>query len=202
MISACCWWVMPPDMQARAMTVANGVNSGITMLSMESPPPEPEPQPRAADSGSWSGSGDYDEIAIALAPLPVPVTSGRNQTIQTLLLIFAGIALIWGVKHGMKRLIMAWRLRKRRKAREIAYRVAKAKGARKALELIAGAFVRPWRKVGVHRHEEDDTTWVQESVLTVLRVEHLPACMDGNFDAMVRPDSYFYRFFTGYLFRY
>ena len=96
------------------------------------------------------------------------------------------IGLIWGIKRGIERLMEARRLRKIRNAREMAYRIAQAKGARKALELITGAFVRPWRQVAATGQENDDGTWVQESILTVLRVEHLPACMDGNFDAMVR----------------
>eukprot|EP01046_Picozoa_sp_COSAG06_P066795 COSAG06_NODE_17014_length_967_cov_0.547235_2_plen_104_part_00 len=38
---------------------------------------------------------------------------------------------------------------------------------------------------GEEEIEDDGSAWVQECVLTVLRVEHLPACMDGDFDAMV-----------------
>ena len=33
--------------------------------------------------------------------------------------------------------------------------------------------------------EEEDEGWAQESMLRVLRVEHLPTAMDGDFDAMV-----------------
>ena len=109
----------------------SGVQCETCSPSVCPPLPEPEPEPDAAvDSESWSGSGYYDDDVTNTAALPVPPTSRWTQVIQRLLLAVGVIGLIWSIKRGMERLIEARRLRKIRKAREIAYRIAKAKGAR------------------------------------------------------------------------
>eukprot|EP01044_Picomonas_judraskeda_P004390 COSAG03_NODE_385_length_8317_cov_7.240813_9_plen_1299_part_00 len=158
------------------------------------PQPEPEPDDAATDAESWStdAASWYDDedatttSIIRVSPPTLPQSDFRwAQLVQSLLLVIGVVGLIWGIKRGIGHLIEAKRLRKIREAREIAYRIAKAEGARKGLELMTSAFVRPWKKVVVVDEDNDESTWVQESVLTVLRVEHLPACMDGNFDAMV-----------------
>ena len=150
-------------------------------------PPEPELEPETLISGSWSGSTDFDDsVPVVVVPVLPPYLDGVFDAtwIKVILILLAIPVSIVGTKHGIEWSKLAWKERKLAKARANAYRIAKAEGARKGLELMMSAFVLPRRKVGP-AVVVDESAWVQECVLTILRVEHLPECLDGDFDAMV-----------------